>query len=58
MGYAILNRPIALVNKTLNMSFFQANFHFHNLGWVFDQWRPKKWTSMKEDSSWYPENSL
>ena len=30
MGYAILKRLIGLVNKTLNMSIFQENFHFHN----------------------------
>ena len=52
MGYAILNRLIGLVNKTLKMSFFQENFHFHNLSWVLDQWRPKKRTSLKEDSNW------
>ena len=52
MGYAILKRLIGLVNKTLKMSFFQDNFHFHNLSWVLDQWRPKKRTSLKEDRNW------
>ena len=52
MGYAILNRLIGLVNKTLKMSFFQENFHFQNAIWVLDQWRPKKWTLLKEDSNW------
>ena len=52
MGHAILNRLIGLVTKTLNMSFFQENFHFHYLSWVLDQWSPKKRTSLKEDSNW------
>ena len=56
MGHAILNRLIdrliGLVNKTLNMSFFQENFYFHNFSWVLDQWRPKNRTSLKEDSNW------
>ena len=52
MGYAILNRLLGLVNKTLKMSFFQDNFHFHNLSRVLDQWRLKKRTSLKEDSNW------
>ena len=53
MGYVILNRLISLINKTLKMSFFlQENIHFHNLSWVLDQWRPKKRTSLKEDSNW------
>ena len=52
MGYAILNRLIGLVNKTLKMSFFQENFYFNNISWVLDQWRPKKRTSLKEDSTW------
>ena len=43
MGYAIVNRLIGLVNKTLKMSF---------LSWVLDQWRQKKRTSLKEDSDW------
>ena len=41
MGYVIRNRLIGLVNKTLKMSFFQENFHFHNLSLVLDQWCPK-----------------
>ena len=49
MGYAILNRLIGLVNKTIKMSFFQENFHFHKLSWVLT---PKKRTSLKEDSNW------
>ena len=52
MGYAILNRLIGLVIKALKMGFFQENFYFHNLSLVLDQWRPKKRTSLKEDSNW------
>ena len=48
MGHAILNRLIGLVNKTLKMSFF--SFSQFKLG--LDQWRPKKRTSLKEDSDW------
>ena len=52
MGHAIFNRPIGLLNETLIMSFFQENFHFDNSSWFLDQWRPKKRTSLKEDSNW------
>ena len=42
---------IGLVNKTLKMSFFQDNFHFHNLSWVLDN-DAKKRASLKEDFNW------
>ena len=52
MGHAILNRLIGLVNKTLKVIFFSRKLSFHSLSWVLDQWRPKKRTSLKEDSNW------
>ena len=51
MGHAIPNTLRGLVDKTLKMSFFKGNFHFLNLSWVLNQGRPKKRTSLKEDSN-------
>ena len=53
MGHAIPNRPIGFVNKTLKISFFLEHFHFYNLIWVLDQWRPEKWILLKEHNNCY-----
>ena len=52
MVYAILNRLIALVNKTLKMSFFSRKLSFSQLKLGFGSMSPKKRTSLKEDSNW------
>ena len=42
MGYAILNRLIGLVNKTLRMSFFSRKLSFSQLKLDFGSMTPEK----------------
>ena len=42
MGYAILNRLMGLVNKTLNMSFFSRKLLFSQLKLGFGSITPEK----------------
>ena len=42
MGYAIFNRLIGLVNKTLKMSFFTIKLSFPQLKLGFGSMTPKK----------------
>ena len=42
MGYAILNRLIGLVNKTLKMSFFSRKLSFSQLKLGFGSMTPEK----------------
>ena len=42
MGYAILNRLIGLVNKTLKMSFFSRQLSFSQLKLGFGSMMPEK----------------
>ena len=55
MGHAVLNRLIVLVNKTQKINLFQGSFHFHDLSWVFDRWRPKNgphWRKRANNWNW------
>ena len=42
MGYAILNRLIGLINKTLKMSFFSRKLSFSQLKLGFGSMTPEK----------------
>ena len=60
MGYAILNRLIRLVNKTLKMSFFSRNLSFSQLRLGFGSMTPEKTDLMegRQQLNWYPETSV
>ena len=51
MGYAILNKPIGLVNKTHKMSSFSRTLSFSQLKLGFGSMTPNNGTSLKEDSN-------
>ena len=60
MGYAIVNRLIGLVNKTLNMSFFQTKLSFSQLKLGFGSMTPEKTDLIegRQQLNWYPETLL
>ena len=60
MGYAIVNRLIGLVNKTLKMSFFQTKLSFSQLKLGFGSMTPEKTNLIegRQQLNWYPETLL
>ena len=60
MGYAIVNRLIGLVNKTLKMSFFQTKLSFSQLKLSFGSMTPEKTDLIegRQQLNLYPETSL